>query len=454
MEQPVWGSRWVFFFAATAGAVGLGNIWQFPMVMAENGGIAFLLLYLLCIIVMGVPMMLSEVAVGHIGRANPVAAIKSTAVRSGASRHWSIIGYLGLFAGLSIFVMLTVVAGWVISYLLEIYQGTFIDIGRSNAQLVFEQTKTNVSNQLLYQSMFIFSVVFILGFGINKGLGRGITSLVPFSIVVLVFLLYHSLTYGNLYPAIEYLFNYDIKKLTFGAFVLAFEQAFYTLSIGVGSLMVLGAYLPKRGSIGLIVFSVALVDILISGAIGLVIVPILMSSQIAPVSGFDLLFVALPSAFGDMLNGQYLGVMFFIFVILTALSSALVLLEPCIAWCSERVTNGRWSAVILVGFVAWLISLACVQQGSDISGFKLQLFNLLDFATAKVILPLAGLLVAVYAGWILKPALVRDEIANTGMFWLYLWYFLIRFVAPSLFILILVLNQLDIDSILLFFLVQ
>ena len=445
-ENVTWTSRWVFFFAATAGAVGLGNIWNFPFVMAENGGLAFIALYLLCVLCMGVPMMLAEVAIGHIGRANPVIALKVTAARSNASKHWAHLGYIGLLAGLFIFVMLTIVASWSLSYLIEIYQGDFIDIGQSQAAASFSRIKSDVDSLFLYQTAFIGAAVFILGSGVNKGLARGLLYLVPMSIIVLLILLYRSANNGFFDESVAYLFNYEPSKLTIHSFLLAFEHAFYTLSIGVGSLMVFGSYLPRKGSIGAIVLSVAMVDIIISGLVGMVILPILLLNQVELASGYDLLFIALPTAFGDMLGGQYLALLFFIFVMLTALSSALVLLEPSIAWCSEQLSTGRWSAVVLVGFVAWLVTLASFEHWSyidKISGSNQSLFDLLNFVTAKIILPTAGLMLAIYAGWFLKPNLVKNEMVISGIGWLYLWYFLMRLAIPSLFVLVLILNQLD-----------
>jgi len=442
----IWSSRWVFFLAATAGAVGLGNIWKFPFVMAENGGSAFVVIYLLCIVFMGVPMMLSEVAIGHIGQANSVQSLKITAKRSEASTNWSLIGYLGLFAGLSVFVLLCVVSSWAISYLIEMYQGGFSNIGRNAAIERFSAIRADVDSLFLYQSAFIATAVAILILGVSKGLGRSLIYLMPMSLTVLLFLLYYALNSGYFTQTIDYLFNYDTSKLGLRSFLLAFEHAFYTLSIGMGSLMVFGAYLPKKRGIGAIVFSVALVDIAVSALVGLVTIPSLFMAHINPASGYDLLFVSLPVAYGDMVNGQYIGVLFFIFVMLTALSSALVLLEPSIAWCSQRFKTGRIAGVILVGFVAWLISLASLDSWTyitDYTGLDYTLFTLLNFLTAKVVLPIAGLLLAIYVGWVLKPSLVRDEIKYAGLGWLYLWYFLIRFVVPSLFVTVLILNQFD-----------
>jgi NSS family neurotransmitter:Na+ symporter len=453
-DYNTWSSRWIFFIAATAGAVGLGNIWKFPSYMADNGGVAFVAVYLLCIVLMGVPMMLSEVAIGHIGRANPVTALRNTALRSGASKHWSLIGYLGLLAGLCIFVMLSVVSAWSISYLYEMFQGNLMDVGVAKAQTVFSEVKSNRDALFNYQTAFVVVSVFILGLGVNKGLARGLLYFMPMSLIVLLFLLYSSYTNTFFEQAVNYLFTYNPAKLTIGSFLLAFEHAFYTLSIGVGSLIVFGAYLPKRKGIGPIVFSAALIDIGISSLVGLAIVPSLLYSQIDIASGFDLLFVALPVAYGDMMNGQYLGVLLFIFVIFTALSSALVLLEPSIAWCSQRFNTGRFSAAIMVGFVVWLVSLASMEQWDFVqywSGHDIKLFALLNILTAKMLLPAAGLFLAIYAGWILKPSLVKSEVTSFGIGWLYLWYFLIRFIVPALFISVLVIHQLDVNNVPLLF---
>ena len=453
-DYNVWSSRWIFFIAATAGAVGLGNIWKFPFYMADNGGVAFIAIYLLCIVLMGVPMMLSEVAIGHVGRANPVTALRNTALRSGASKHWSLIGYLGLLAGLFIFVMLTVVSAWSISYLYEMYQGNLVDVGISKARETFSQVKGNRDVLFGYQTIFIVVAIFILGLGVNKGLARGLLYFMPMALIVLLFLLYYSYTNAFFEQAVSYLFTYNPAKLTIGSFLLAFEHAFYTLSIGVGSLIVFGAYLPKSKGVGAIVFSVALIDICISSLVGLAIIPSLLFSQIDIASGFDLLFVALPVAYGDMISGQYLGVLFFIFVVLTAFSSALVLLEPSIAWCSQRFNTGRYSAAIMVGFVVWLLSLASMEQWGFVqqwTGYDIKLFGVLNILTAKVLLPAAGLFLAIYAGWVLKPSLVKNEVISLGIGWLYLWYFLIRFVVPTLFICVLVLNQLDVKNVPLLF---
>jgi len=446
-DNSEWKSRWVFFFAAMAGAIGLGNIWKFPFIMADNGGIAFIAIYFVCVLVFGVPLMLSEVVIGHIGSANPVTAMKSTAMRSKVSKHWSMVGYLSLLAGLGVFILLTVVAGWSISYLIEMSQNVFVDVGRSQAVEIFSAVKADSQSLLLSQTLFIALIVFTLGFGVHKGLARGLNYLIPLSIMVLLLLISQTINSDYFYQSLDYLFKYEREEITFNSFLLAIKHAFYTLSIGVGSLMVFGSYVPKKRGIGMIVMSVALFDIVISSLIGLVVMPVLMFSQIDVTTGYDLLFVTLPVVFGEMIDGQFFGVIFFLFVLLTALSSAMVLLEPSVAWLQQRFRLYRWQAVILGGFVAWVIALLCMGGNSVVAqtgNTNYELFTWINTITANVFIPTAGFLIVVYVGWFLKPNLVRSETANSGALWLYLWYFLIRTFVPLMFILVVILNILDI----------
>jgi NSS family neurotransmitter:Na+ symporter len=446
-DNSEWKSRWVFFFAAMAGAIGLGNIWKFPFIMAENGGIAFIGIYFVCVLLFGVPLMLSEVVIGHIGNANPVTAMKSTAIRSKASKHWSVVGYLSLLAGLGVFILLTVVAGWAISYLIEMYQNIFVDIGRSQAIEVFSAVKSNHQGLLLSQTLFIALIVFTLGFGVHKGLARGLNYLIPLSIVVLLVLISQTINSDYFYPSLDYLFKYEKEEISFNSFLLAIKHAFYTLSIGVGSLMVFGSYVPKRRGIGVIVMSVALFDIIISSLIGLVVMPVLLFSQIDSATGYDLLFVTLPVVFGEMANGQFFGVVFFLFVLLTALSSAMVLLEPSVAWLQQRFSLHRWQAVILAGFITWVVALLCMGGNSVVAqtgNTNYEWFTWINIVTANVLIPTAGFLIVVYVGWFLKPDLVKSEMENSGAIWLFIWYFLIRTFVPLIFLLVVMLNLLDI----------
>ncbi|MGB1238436.1 MAG: sodium-dependent transporter [Pseudomonadales bacterium] len=432
-----WSSRWVFFMAATATAVGLGNIWKFPFIVAQNGGGAFIALYLLCVMLIAVPLMLSEVVLGYLGKSDPVRSVRHTADASGASRLWACIGLLGPLAGLLIITLLTVVSAWAISYFFAVLDGEFVDASHQVISDKFDWVKSDSQSLLFYQSAFLLCVASILGMNVNRGLKRALLFLVPSSIALLLILIAQAFNSGDTRATYDILFTPMPEKLGLQALLLALEHAFYTLSVGIGALLVFGAYMPKRSSVGLIVIGVAMLDTLIALLAGFVVVPPLLASGLPMSTGFDLLFVALPFAHGDMTDGVFLGSVFFLFVIMMAFSSALVLLEPAVAWCAKSLSMGRTSAAIVVVFNVWLLAMAC-WGAWNITFVEHSLFALLNGLSANVLLPLSALCIALYTGWVLKPNIVRQRIEHSGVAALYLWYFLLRYLVPPALLYILV----------------
>ena len=246
-----WTSRWIFVLAATGSAVGLGNIWKFPYITGENGGGAFVLVYLVCILLVGVPIMISEVLIGRRGRHSPINSMKDVAVESGRSPRWSAVGWVGALAGVMIFSFYSVVAGWVLHYIAGMVRGDYIDIGSAMASRQFEALLADPKVLLMWHSIFVVMVLVVVAGGVSKGLERATRVMMPALFVLLfVLLVYAMTTTGAFMQGVEFLFAFDLSKLTMEAILVALGHAFFTLSLGMGAIMAYGSYMPSKASIG------------------------------------------------------------------------------------------------------------------------------------------------------------------------------------------------------------
>jgi NSS family neurotransmitter:Na+ symporter len=428
-----WASRWVFIMAATGSAVGLGNIWKFPYITGENGGGAFVLVYLVCILLVGIPIMISEVLIGRRGRQSPINAMHHVAVESGKSSRWSLVGWMGAVAGVMIFSFYSVVAGWVLFYVAGMGNGEFIDIGSEMAGKRFEGLLGDPETLLIWHTVFVVMVMFVVMGGVNKGLERATRIMMPALFVLLFILLGYSMTSGAFGQGFDFLFHFDPSQLSWDAVLVALGHSFFTLSLGMGSIMAYGAYMPKKASIGGTVVTIAFLDTLVALVAGLAIFPIVFANNLDPAAGPGLMFITLPVAFGQMPGGQVFGFLFFVLIAVAAWTSAISLVEPGVAWMVEKFGIKRLPACTILGSIVWVLGIACLGSFNVISDYKLfgmNFFDLMDFATANIMLPLGGLFIALFAGWQVKKSISQDEMAlqNNALFMA--WYWVIRFVAP------------------------
>ncbi len=432
-----WTSRWTFILAATGSAVGLGNIWKFPYIAGENGGGAFVLVYLLCIAVIGIPIMIAEVLVGRRGRQSPINSMRDLTLEAGLPKAWSGIGWMGVVAGLLILSFYSVIAGWALHYIFAMADGSFLNITGAGSGARFESLLSNKNELILWHSLFMCMTIGVVIGGVTKGLGNAVRILMPILFVLLLVLLVYAVRQGDFMAGFKFLFSFNADKLTWNGVVIALGHAFFTLSLGMGAIMAYGAYMPSDASLSRTVVTVGILDTLIALVAGLAIFPIVFASPgIEPSAGPGLLFVSLPVAFGNMPGGLLFGVVFFVLVAVAAWSSAISLIEPGVAYLVESKRFSRVSANIFLGSIAWLLGLGTVLSFNDWAEFKpffgMTLFDFLDYLTANILLPLGGLLIAIFVGWSMKREHVRKELHVETQVFFDRWLWVVRYVSPVL----------------------
>ena len=443
-----WASRWVFILAATGSAVGLGNIWKFPYMTGMYGGGAFVAMYLLCIVLVGVPIMLAETLIGRRGRQSPVNAMKSLALEAGASKHWSLAALVGLVAALLILSFYSVVAGWSLDYIFGMGRGDFRGISAEGAGAAFGGLTSDPWRLTLWHSLFMLVTAIVIGKGVVAGLERSLRIMMPLLFVLLLVLLGYSLTTGHFMQGFDFLFHFDPSKVQDGI-LAAMGHAFFTLSVGVGSIMVYGSYMPKKASIGSTVIAVGLLDTLVALTAGLALFPIVFAAGLEPGGGPGLMFVTLPIAFGTIAFGQIMGLVFFVLVAIAAWSSSISMLEPAVAYFVERSGRSRALVTSVLALFCWVVGMGTVLSfniGAEAKffvfaedGFHLyqwgaeggrNFFDSIDYLTSRILLPLGGLAFALFAGWAMNREAVRDELAIKNPLLFNLLYWLVRVVAP------------------------
>ncbi len=438
-----WGSRWVFILAATGSAVGLGNIWKFPYIVGENGGGAFVLVYLACIAAVGIPILMAEVLLGRRGRQSPIHSVREVAIETGVSPHWSWIGIGGAVAGFLIFAFYSVVAGWVLAYIFYAASGSFTGAGSDQIGTLFENLLADPQALAIWHSAFVVLVMGVLIRGVNKGLEQAIRILMPSLFVLLLLLLMYAMTSGAFVQGLHFLFDTDFSKLSWDGVLTALGHAFFTLSLGMGAMMVYGSYMPKNASIASTLITVAVLDTVVALVAGMAIFPIVFANELDPGAGPGLMFVTLPVAFGNMAGGQVFGFLFFLMVAIAAWSSAISLLEPGITWLVEQYHISRRRACLWIGLIGWTMGLGALASfniGSNWLIFGMNFFDLLDFVTANLLLPLGGFLIAIFVGWRVSLAISRDELRLTNVTGFVIWHFLLRYIAPVAVLVIFVAN--------------
>ena len=436
-----WKSRWLFILAATGSAVGLGNIWKFPYITGENGGGAFVLVYLLCISIIGIPVMIAEVSLGRMGRQSPINTMKTLSKKAGASPLWSSIGWMGAIAGFLILSFYSVIAGWALSYTIDMASGTFVNISAENSGKIFGGLLGDPTQLTIWHSVFMLLTMAIVARGVNAGLEKAIKVLMPVLFILLFVLFGYALSSSGFSQGFSFMFDFDFSKLTSESIIIALGHAFFTLSLGLGAIMAYGAYMPENTSIAKTVVIVAFLDTAVAIMAGLAIFPIVFANGLEPSAGPGLLFQTLPIAFGQMSGGVIFGTLFFVLVSFAAWSSAISLAEPIVAWFVEKYKMSRLVAALIIGTAAWLLGLATVFSfniWSDVKLFDKTIFDLLDFATTNVMLPLGGLLIALFASWTMSKTRMRNEVGIDNPAIFSAWHFTLRFLAPVAIIAVLV----------------
>ena len=442
-QHAIWGHKGTFVLAATGSAVGLGNIWKFPYITGENGGGAFVLMYLVFIALIGVPVMIAEVVLGRHGRANPVDSVRKMAQQSRVSPHWSLIGGLGVLTAFLILSFYSVVAGWALDYMSTAVQGGFSGWNGESASAAFDALLADPVRLMLWQTVVIGLTVLVVAFGVTRGLETAVRVLMPLLFLLLLLLLGYAAVAGEFAQGLHFMFDFNVSDLSWQGASIALGHAFFTLSLAMGAIMAYGSYMPGKASIGKMVLTVAVLDTLVALVAGLAMFPIVFATPgISPGDGPGLMFVSLPVAFGNMPGGVIVGAAFFVLVTLAAWSSTISLLEPCVAYITERFGLKRYTANGLIAGSAWLLGIGSVlsfNHWADFTGlFGMNVFGFLDFVTQRVMLPLGGLAMALFVGWVARRELLRHELRQESERQFELWLTLLKYLCPPALLLILI----------------
>ena len=429
-SHGAWIGKWTFILAATGSAVGLGNIWGFPYKAGTNGGGAFVLIYLLCIVIIGIPIMISEIIIGRRAGNSPINAMKKTALDSNTSSLWRFVGWSGITAGILILSFYSVIAGICLNYIF--ISALPSQILSSSDQ--FGEVIASPINLLFWHTIFIFLTFLIVSAGVKNGIGRMVKILMPMLGFLLIFMVIYSMINGAFINTLDFLFAPDFSNVTSETFLSAMGQAFFSLSLGMGSIMAYGAYMPKDQKVVETSFTVASLDTLVAMLAGLAIFPIIFAFNLEPNSGPGLVFVSMLSAFQQMQFGQIIGPFFFILLSIAALSSSISLLEPGVAYLSEEGFLSRNRSALGISFFAWTLGIGTVLSFNLLSDFNLtpgrNFLDSMDFISNQILLPLGGMLIAIFVGWFMNHNLISNEIGHINFYIYRLWKFFIKFIAP------------------------
>jgi NSS family neurotransmitter:Na+ symporter len=431
----MWSSRLAFILAATGSAVGLGNIWRFPYLASDNGGGAFVLVYLGCIFFVGLPVLIAEILIGRHGRRSPITTLTAITRETGASKAWAGIGWIGIVAGVLILSFYSVVGGWTLRYawlyLSQLFGGpAILDPAAS-----FGAMLADPAGLAFWHALFMAVTVGVVAMGVEKGLERAVRFLMPALFVTLLLLVGYGATTGHLGQAASFLFRPDWSKVDAGVLVAAMGQAFFTLSLGMCAMMTYGAYLPDRVSIPRTVAIVAVCDTTVALLAGLAIFPIVISFGLSPEGGGPgLIFTSLPLAFEAMPGGIVYGLAFFALLFVAAWTSSISLLEPATAYLVERGRKRKPAALMMAG-LCWAIGLLTVFSFNIWSHVRMldrDLMGLIELVANDIMLPLGGLLIALFAGWVLKDGILRAQLAGMPAWGFTVWRWLLRVLCPLL----------------------
>lgn len=433
-HRGAWNSRWSFVLATTGSAIGLGNIWKLPYMIGVNGGSAFVLIYIFSILFVGIPLLMTEIMLGRRVQKNPMNAMQSLAKESNRSSGWKYVGGVGMLTGILILCFYSVIGGWVLSYVSTAALAGFTNITAEQSSADFGTLLSSPFTLLFWHTIFMLITMSVVARGVNSGLEKANNFLIPALFVILLILLGYSMSVGDMQTSVDFMFKPDFSKITPITALVAMGHAFFSLSLGMGSVMVYGSYLKKNVSISRTSIYIAIADTLLGLLVGLAIYALVFANHLDPSEGPGLIFKTLPIAFGQMPWGNFFGTLFFILVAFAASTSAISLVEPSIAWIVENTRTSRKKACLGLGTFIWaagisvLLSFNVWQDVKVI--FGLGIFDTLDKLTSTIMLPLGGLLMAIFAGYFMKKTHSKDELDLTKNTYT-LWRLANNIIAPA-----------------------
>lgn len=431
-KRATFGSKLGVILATVGCAVGLGNIWRFPYMVGANGGAAFLLVYIICILLLGLPVMITEFFIGRRSRRNAAGAFKVMA----PGTKWSFIGYNGVTAAFLILGFYSVVAGWTLEYILQAVSGSLNGKTAADFTAEFEAFSSGIVRPILWTAVFIALTHLIIVSGVKEGIERASKVMMPLLFLILIALCIRSVTLEGAEEGLVFLFHPDFEKITSSVVLSAMGQAFFSLSIGMGCLITYSSYFSKTTHLQTTALQVTILDTLVAILAGVMIFPAVFSFGIAPTAGPELVFITLPNVFEQLPLGGLWSFVFFVLLGLAALTSTISLHEVVTAYVHEEYHISRQKA-------AWFVSAGILILGvlSSLSMgilkpytiFGLNFFDFLDYVTAKIMLPVGGMLICIFVGMRIDKKILKEELTNQGTIPFYFfntYAFFMKYIAP------------------------
>lgn len=427
LEREHWGSKLGFILAAAGSAVGLGNIWRFPYVTGQNGGAAFVLVYLVIVFVLGFSVMLAEMAIGRKAQLNAVGSFQK--LKGGM---WPIVGWMGVAAGFMILSFYGVIGGWTIKYFVHSFTGLMGEAAAGKAGDVFGAFVTNTTQVILFQALFMIMTTWVVYKGIGEGIEKYCKILMPALFVILLILIVRSVTLEGAGKGLEFYLKPDFSKITGPTIAAALGQAFFSLSLGMGCMITYGSYVDKQTTLPSAAIQVCFIDTAVAVLAGLAIFPAVFAFGVDAGAGPGLTFVTLPSVFAKMPGGPIWSALFFVLLFIAALTSAISLLEVVAAYFIDKGWS-RSKAAWSMGFLIFLLGIPSAMSlaGAPKVAGK-DFLDAVDFIASNVLLPLGGVFIALFVGWI-WTADARKEVTNEGTHsfgMMEIWIWVCRVVAP------------------------
>ncbi len=437
--RQTWSSNWTFILAAIGAAVGLGNIWKFPYVVGVSGGGAFVIIYLVAVFLIAIPILIGELLIGRLGHRSPPVAVRTVAGESGRSRSWSIIGWMGLIAGFLIATYYSVIAGWTLAYIPKA-AGGFGGVPATEVAQQFDLLQEDPVMMTVWHTIFITVAMFIVARGLNDGIERTVSILMPALFGMMLVMIGYAGIAGDFVAGVDFLFNADFSKINAGTVLVAIGQAFFSIGVAMGLMMIYGAYVPESVSLTKSATIIAVADTLVAILAGLMIFPLVFSNGLNPGEGPGLIFKTLPTAFASMPGGQIFGALFFLLLAFAAVTSIIALIEPMIAFAEDQWGMARRNGCIVFGSLAWVLGLGTVFSFNTLKDFAplsafdafdgMTIYALIDYFTANIMMPLGGILIAVFVGWMVRREVIDDHLPFGNPMLATAWRWLMRIVAP------------------------
>ena len=431
-SRGIWKSRMGFILAASGSAIGLGNVWKFPYIVGENGGGAFVLIYLVCILIIGFPIMLAEFTLGRKTQLNPVGAFQKLA----PGTAWVGIGYMGVIAGLLIMSFYAVVGGWTLAYIVKSVTHSVLEFQTpQQAGEFFGDFIGNTQEVLFYHAMFLALCLFIVVRGVRGGIEKACDILMPTLLVILVILMIRSLTLPGAMEGVKFYLYPDFSKINGQVVMVALGHAFFSLSLGMGAMLTYGSYLSEKENLASATAYVVFFDTMIALLVGMVIFPAVFAMGLEPAQGPGLVFSVLPAVFTNLPFGTFISIIFFTLLAIAALTSGISLIEVVVAYFIDQRGWGRKKAVVVVGAIIFILGIpSALSFGllADAKFVEMTFFDHVDNITSNYLLPLGGMLTAIFTGWIWGVPAVRNEIEKYKIRFhgAAIWGFLIRYITP------------------------